>query len=115
MQALARLVQHTACAAGAEEIEARELANVVYGVAQSGMGVCLGMMFAALGRVAEQRLGECNAQNLANTAWAFVMVNLSDELLFAALARVAACPVGKFNVQELANTAWVLAMVDLPD
>ena len=59
-QALAPLVQHTACAAGAEEIEARELANVVYGVALSGMGVYLVVMFAALGRVAEQ--------HLANTA-----------------------------------------------
>ena len=104
-------MQHTACAAGAEEIEARELANVVYGVALSGMGVCLGVMFVALGRVAEQHLNECNAQGLANTAWAFAMTDLPDEM-FAALARAAERRVGRFNAQDLANTAWAFVTAD---
>ena len=81
-------MQHTVCAAGAEEIEARELANVVYGAALSGMGMCLGVMFAAFGGVVEQHLGNCKTQQLANTAWAFATVDLSAELLLAVLARV---------------------------
>ena len=47
------------------------------------------LLFAALARVAERRLGEFNAQNLANTAWAFTTTDQWDVLLFAVLARVA--------------------------
>ena len=46
-------------------------------------------LFAALARVAEPRLGEFNAQELANTAWAFATAGQLDEALFVALARAA--------------------------
>ena len=52
-----------------------------------------------------------NAQELANTAWAFATVGQQDEQLFKALARVAECRVDKFNAQELANTVWGFATV----
>ena len=44
-------------------------------------------LFAALAREAEQRLSEFNAQNLANTAWAFATVNRSHEKLLTGVAR----------------------------
>merc|ERR1712070_1207599 len=47
------------------------------------------LLFAALARAAELRMGEFNEQGLANTAWAFAKVNLPFPLLFAVLARVA--------------------------
>ena len=43
----------------------------------------------ALARVAEQRLSEINAQELANTALAFAKVNWRDEKLFMEMAREA--------------------------
>ena len=58
-------------------------------------------------------MGKLKAQGLANMAWAFATVDLSDELLFAALARVAGWRVGKFKAQGLANMAWSFATVDL--
>ena len=40
-------------------------------------------------RQAEQRMGNFNAQGLANTAWAFATAGQTDAQLFAALAREA--------------------------
>ena len=54
------------------------------------------------------RLGEFNAQELANTAWAYAKADQRDEALFAALARAAKPRLGEFNAQALANTAWAL-------
>ena len=58
--------------------------------------------------VAELRLGDFNAQGLANAAWAFATVataSQQDAQLFAALARVAELRLGDSIVQHLANTA----------
>ena len=44
-------------------------------------------VFKALASEAEQRMGDFNPQNLANTAWAFAKVGQSDAQLFRALAR----------------------------
>ncbi len=63
------------------------------------------MLFAALTREVEQRVGEFNAQELANTAWAFATADLSDVLLFAMVARKAVRHVGEFNALDLTNTA----------
>ena len=46
-----------------------------------------------------------NAQELANTAWAFATLGQLDTLLFVALARAAEPRTHKFNAQALANTA----------
>ena len=73
--ALEPLVQHTVQAAGSGEIGARELANVAYGAALSGQS--LGALFSVLASVAERRVGESNAQDLANTAWAFAMAQIT--------------------------------------
>ena len=69
-------------------------------------------LFAALVRAAERRLSEFNAQELANTAWAFATVNYRDEKLCAALAIAAERRLSEFNVQAVANTAWAFATVN---
>ena len=61
--------------------------------------------------MAERRLYEFNAQNLANTSWAFATVGQQDEQLFKALAKLAERRLDQFNVQNLANTAWAFATV----
>ena len=66
-------------------------------------------LFAALARAALARVSELNAQQLANTAWAFAKAGQSDDKLFAAWARVAEWQVSEFNSQQLANTAWAFA------
>ena len=68
-------------------------------------------LFNALARMAEQRLDQFNAQELANTAWAFATVGQKDELLFNAVARMAERRLDQFNAQDLANTAWAFATV----
>ena len=48
---------------------------------------------------------EFNAQNLANTAWAFAIVNRPNEELFTALARAIEQRVSEFKTKALPNTA----------
>ena len=71
-------------------------------------------MFAALAGAAERRLGGFNAQDLANTAWAFATASHGEELLFAAFVRVER-RLGEFKAQELANTAWAVATLNKSD
>ena len=75
-------------------------------------------LFKALAKMAERRLDEFNAQDFANTAWAFATVatvGQKDEPLFNALARMAERRLDEFNAQELANTAWAFATVGQKD
>ena len=63
-----------------------EIANVAYGATQC---ICRGqlpaLLLASLAREAERRASELNAQELANTAWAFAKVGQQDEQLFKAV------------------------------
>ena len=64
-------------------------------------------------RIALRCLVEFNAQDLANTAWAFATVDLLHELLFAALARAAELMWGgEFKAQDPANMAWAFVTAD---
>ena len=90
-------VQHTLRAARAEEIDARPIANMVYGAACSGRGKSLGMLFMVLARAAELCMDNFKAQNLANTAWAFTTVGQSEVSLFRVLARAAELCVSDFK------------------
>ena len=68
-----------------------------------------------LAGVAKQCTGNFNAQDLANTAWAFAAMNRPDEKPFTALARAAELRVSEFNAQDLANTAWAFAAAGQSD
>jgi len=92
-------MQHTIRGAVNGQFGARQFANVAYGAAgvwkSVGVGksgsfrASLSELFAAIAKEAKQSLDQFNAQNLANTAWAFATVGQKDELLFNALARMA--------------------------
>ena len=56
-------------------------------------------------------VGEFNAQNLANSAWAFAAAGRSDILLFARFAKAAERRILEFNAQGLANTLWAFMTV----
>jgi len=62
-------------------------------------------LFAALAKEVNQRLGEFNPQDLANTAWTSATVGQVDAELFVALGREAKQRLGEFNPQNLAITA----------
>ena len=89
-----------------------------YSVVHAGQVVTAGQqdeqIFKTLARMAEQRLGQFEAQGLACTAWAFATVGQQDEQLFKALARIAECR-DEFNAQDLTNTAWAFATVGQED
>ena len=55
------------------------------------------------------RVSEFNAQDIANTAWAFASLGQLDEKLFAAPAREAALRVSDFKAQGMANAVWAFA------
>ena len=67
-------------------------------------------LFKALAKMAERRLDQFNAQELANTAWAFATAGQQDEQLFKALAKMAGRRLDQFNAQEVANMPWALAV-----
>ena len=46
-------------------------------------------LFMTLARASDQRVCDFDAQNLANTAWAFATAGQSDAQVFAALAKAA--------------------------
>jgi hypothetical protein len=58
--------------------------------------------------MAQRHLDQFNAQELANTLWAFAKAGQQDEQLFKALAKMAEQRLEQFNAQNLANTAWAL-------
>ena len=108
--ALESLLKHTTkIVSTSSEIRARELATIAHGVAKSGQGSTATELMAALATSIESRVGDCNAQELANTAWAFAKAEHRASALFDALATAAARRVRDFNAQELANTAHAFA------
>ena len=80
------LVQHTIRKIKAGGLGARELANVAHGAACSGQGSSMTMLFAAVASAAERRVGEVNAQNLANTLWTFAKVAMQEEGLMRSVS-----------------------------
>ena len=50
-------------------------------------------------------MSDFNAQDLANTAWAFATVGQLDAKLFSMLVSASEQQVGDFSAQELANMA----------
>ncbi len=54
-------------------------------------------LFAAMASAAERRVGEFNAQSVANIEWALAIVGWSDAPLFAVLAELAEQCVADYN------------------
>lgn len=54
-------------------------------------------------------LGQCGAQQLANSAWALAKLLIRDPPLRDSIASAAIGPMATFKAQELANTAWSMA------
>ena len=78
------------------------------------MGQSDAQLFPTLARAAERRVGDFNAQELANTAWAFAKVDRTDVVLIGILAGMANQNIGDimgdFRAQEL-DILWALASV----
>ena len=66
-----------------------------------------------LAKAAERRIGDFNAEDVANTAWAFATAGFPNEELFAVLAKAASRRIGDFATQDVAITAWAFATVAL--
>ena len=58
-----------------------------------------------LPRVSLRRVGDFNAQSLANTTWAFATADQTDAPLFSVFSRATERCVGDFDAQSLTNTA----------
>eukprot|EP00971_Amphidinium_carterae_P166967 3308947-Amphidinium_carterae.1 len=98
-----------------EEVQARQLVNIIYGVARSGRAQSMLTLTEMLAKKLLLRLEECNAQELANSAWAFAKAGYLDPEFYKSLARIAEKRASSFNAQELANTVWAYATVGQSD
>lgn len=109
------LAERTKQIASGNEIRARQLANIAHGVARSGTGQSMKSLVKALAKAIERCLHDCNAQELANSAWAFAKAGYLDANLFSSLARVVESRANDFNAQELANISWAFATANQSD
>ena len=95
------------------EVRARELANIAHGVAKSG--VCSGggeeavALMGAVAVTAQPLVVHCNAQELANLAWAFAKAQQQTPALFNAIADQAMLHLKSFKPQEVSNLVWAYA------
>jgi hypothetical protein len=118
---LFQLLQHTELLA--PRLGARGIANACYGIARLRFEPARPTM-RLLGAEAMQRLNEFDAQGLANTAWAFATLGITDHQLFKAIARESkqrmgsfepqGLAIGSFEPQGLANIAWAFATLSIP-
>ena len=104
LAALEPFVQHTLRCLFTGEIGARAVANVAHGAAHCGRGFISPDLFETLAEAAKLKVTDFNAQDIANTAWAFAKAGQAEASLFAALAEAAKLKVSDFNAQGLANT-----------
>ena len=58
-----------------------------------------------LTQAVNRKVEDFNAQNIANTAWAFATAEQWDEELFITLTQAATGTVEDFNAQGISNTA----------
>ena len=96
-------------------IRGRELANILHGVAKSGVGVKMNECFVKeLSHAIERHLDQCNPQELANSIWAFAKCYYFDSDLFRNLAICAEkhARENRFNPQEITNILWAFATAD---
>eukprot|EP00747_Dinoflagellata_sp_TGD_P224072 gnl/TRDRNA2_/TRDRNA2_96169_c0_seq1.p1 gnl/TRDRNA2_/TRDRNA2_96169_c0~~gnl/TRDRNA2_/TRDRNA2_96169_c0_seq1.p1 ORF type:complete len:196 (-),score=31.53 gnl/TRDRNA2_/TRDRNA2_96169_c0_seq1:22-609(-) len=59
-----------------------------------------------------RRVAAFNAQNIANTVWAFAKTIQADMSLFSDFMRAMESRLCDFDTQKLANTSWALAATD---
>lgn len=72
-------------------------------------------LMSSLSAAAVARIGDFQARQLSNTAWAFAVLGCADAPLFDAITSAAGGSIASFRPQELANTAWSLAALGFVD
>ena len=84
-----------------------ELGNLAHALGKlEAFGDAWSSLWEAVALASLRRCTVFNAQNLANTAWAYAKSGHAGSLLLDAIAAEAARSVRDFNPQGLANTAW---------
>ena len=63
-------------------------------------------MFKALARAAERRVNEFTAQNLANTAWAFLTVGIQTSDLMKKFGAATSKLIEQFDPVDLLKFLW---------
>jgi len=94
--------------------EERQLANIVHGLAKTGVHTNeADRLYAAVAGAATRSMSGFKPQELANTVWAFATAGVRADALYAAVAGAATRSVSGFTLQDLANTAWAFATADV--
>ena len=93
------------------QMEPRALAKTAYGMGKSGVarGEAWRPLWQEIAGEAEAKVARFDAENLANTVWAFATAREVAPALFAAVASEADAKVADFSAQNLANTVWAFA------
>ena len=90
--------------------DARQIANVLHSMAKARYRPANGTFSSALEGQAEAVIGLFNAQEVANTVWAYAtMKRQPGKGLMRALEGQTAAIAGTFNAQDVANMLWAYA------
>ena len=105
---------------GVGAFPSRHLANVLWGVAKLASSCRLAKgavvsepavvaLCAAVSRTMVQRIGEFNARDLSNAAWAFLIVGRFERATMLAIAERAAATLSTFNAQETSKLLYAMS------
>jgi predicted nicotinamide N-methyase len=106
-------------AGGFAAFPSRSLANVLWGVAKMASSCKLARgavvsephvveLCAAASRTMLRRIGEFNARDLSNAAWAFLIVGRFERATMLAIAQRSAETLGTFNAQETSKLLYAM-------
>mmetsp|Transcript_7086 Transcript_7086/g.24902 ORF Transcript_7086/g.24902 Transcript_7086/m.24902 type:complete len:294 (-) Transcript_7086:58-939(-) len=84
---------------------------MVWSYAAAGAAEAHRPLFFAIAQDAPRKVHTFNAQELANTAWAFSTLGFEAPTLFEAIAAESVKKIKAFTSQNLANTVWAFANV----
>ena len=99
-----------------QKMDAKALAITTHGLAAIATQVRFSpgdTVWRELEKAAVPKLGEFNAQDVSNTAWAYATAGHAAPELFDAMAEAAVPKLGEFTEQALANTAWALSLIHI--
>ncbi|CAK8996020.1 unnamed protein product [Durusdinium trenchii] len=65
-----------------------------------------GAIYHTIGKIAESKISQCDAQSLSNLVWVFATVLICPQPLILSISQAAFQCLHTFGAQELANTVW---------
>jgi hypothetical protein len=95
------------------DFQARHLSNLIWAIATLPLDQSTkNPIIDTIASLSLAHIDEFNAQNLANTAWAFARLGRQHNLLFTRIAEQSLAKLDTFSTQNLSNLLWAFAKLN---